>query len=327
MSISSSRMRRATSASSSMRASMKRSNAASSRARIGLGASEPNEIAVVSNRRPIMALEQAGGEQRHGMVAEIGGQIGKADACMRIALAAPERRRRIGILVRGEAPGAGELERRIGRARQQVERQRCSRPAGDRRGEPPAFALEIRPVADQHLGIQMHAPEIFVPGIERERPRIARPRLVWAPQIELHGAAIGERLGVVGPERDRAVVARERLLEALELVQRDAAIVEGLGQVRAQSERATAALQGFVVALEADQRIGAVVEGFGIVRLKRDRALVARQRVLETLELPERVAAVVEGLGEIGAQPRSPARSSPAPPRSASIRGARRRGW
>src|SRR5262249_29484013 len=105
----------------------------------------------------VMALEQPGRQQRHRMVAEIGGQIGDADARMWVMLAAPERPGRCGVSVLHEAPCAAELEPRVGGAGQKMEGQRRGLPAGYCRFELGARAREIRPVAGKHLGIQMHA--------------------------------------------------------------------------------------------------------------------------------------------------------------------------
>ena len=78
-----------TSASLMVRASMKRSNAASIRRRVALPSSGPSEIAVVSNCVLVVMLEAACYSVCHGVVAEIRRDIGDADLVVAIALAAP----------------------------------------------------------------------------------------------------------------------------------------------------------------------------------------------------------------------------------------------
>src|SRR5207302_1453179 len=99
----------------------------------------------------------------------------------------------------------------------------------DRPVELRALRIEARPVADHHPGVQMHALEVFLPRIERERPRIARAGLVVAFEIEQHAPAIDESLGMVGSPRDRGVAARQRLIEPLEAIERGGAAVVGGG--------------------------------------------------------------------------------------------------
>jgi len=71
--------------------------------------------------RAVMTFEQPGREQRHRMIAEIGRQIGEANTRMRIGLALPERRRRIGQLVLDVSASTAELEIRIGRTGHEME--------------------------------------------------------------------------------------------------------------------------------------------------------------------------------------------------------------
>src|SRR5262249_38664649 len=70
-----------------------------------------------------------------------------------------------------------------------------------------------------------------MPGIELERPIIARQRLIKPPQFLQGVASVVERIGVIRSDHERPVTARQRLVETLQLAQRDPAVAQRLGVV------------------------------------------------------------------------------------------------
>ena len=74
-------------------------------------------------------------------------------------------------------------------------------------------------------------------GGERQRPVIARDRVLVTVEQAQRITAIAERLHVVGVERQRAVIGGDRIARAFEAIESGAEIVVGVGGARMDLDR------------------------------------------------------------------------------------------
>ena len=115
------------------------------------------------------------------MIAKIRRGVGDAYAPVVVALALPDRGRRLSEFVGNVDPRTVQLILRARRAWQQLKGIAGGDPASDRFMQLRAFVIEMNPIAQVHLGMQMDAPEITEIGLKRDRLVEARHRLFEAP--------------------------------------------------------------------------------------------------------------------------------------------------
>src|SRR3981189_1972097 len=118
------------------------------------------------------------------MVAKIGRQIGNTDSVRGIALAPPDRHRKGWAFVGDVVSGAGMLNRRARAPCQQLKRIGHGAPLTQSGLQLSAFLVEMRPIADMHLSVQVNAFKVIDIGIELDRPPVARYRLVESLEAE-----------------------------------------------------------------------------------------------------------------------------------------------
>src|ERR1700716_1532051 len=115
------------------------------------------------------------------MVAKIGRQLGHTDSVMGIALAPPDRHRKGWAFVGDVVSGAGMLNRRARAPCQQLKRIGHCAPLTQSSLQLSAFLVEMRPIADMHLSVQVNAFKVIYIGLELDR----RPRARYRVRVSL----------------------------------------------------------------------------------------------------------------------------------------------
>ena len=250
--------------------------------------------------RLVVALEDAGHQVAHRVLAQVGRHVGDADAVVLVALARPQRRVAHRVAARGEDLGAlvvhggGVGDRhhaqRLGRRLAGLDAGEYARHVG----------VEVRPVADVHALVADRADAVFELGVELQQPVEHRDRLERSLEFGQHDRAVGQRVQVVRVDRQRAVEALDRRHVLQLLAQQRAAVDQRLDVLGIDLERAVVAGQRSVAPAQALQHGGVGEEDRREVRVLVDAALHHRQRALAAEAVHQHHAQRVERDAVVG---------------------------